>query len=111
MEYLCLGFVCFGAALVLVAVVGHALWVAATGAFKKVYTEPEKPPLTVLPVLEPARKRCVGCGGLLRGGVERCPNCHLEPVGPVALELQDLETTARQIQGLVDAGSLDAGLG
>src|SRR4051812_25464645 len=98
---LCVGLFCVGLALVLVGVVGHFLWVAAAAVFTKVYLEPAPQPappgVKPVPAVEVPRKRCVGCGALLRAGVERCPNCHLDPAGPVARELQDLETAARQV--------------
>src|SRR4051812_4730462 len=57
------------------------------------------------PVERPRRRQqCFRCGSAFPAREPRCPECGLDPEGPVARDLRDLETTARSIQALKDSG-------
>src|SRR5258708_3579585 len=66
----------------------------------------QKDPDDELPL--PRRRNCARCGALLLPSMRRCVACGLESHANVAVELKDLETTARQLSVLVKDGALDA---
>ena len=91
--------------LVIVAVVGHGIWLMAAAIFGGSKRHDDD-------VRRPAGRRlyrkCVGCGEEFFRDADHCPECGLDPQGKVAVELKDLEATARTIQRLRDEDLVSA---
>jgi hypothetical protein len=103
-----LGLLCFVAAmaflLVVVAVVGHGIWLMAAALFGG---------KTAAVDLDHSNRRnpfrvCIGCNEEFERGDARCPSCGLDPDSDAAAELKDLQAAARTVQRLREQGGLPA---
>src|SRR5262249_18278525 len=92
--------------LTLVALIGHGLWLAAAAVLKPLFDpwppDPPRPGVSRLP------GRCAGCGTALLPQKVECPQCGLDPEGPTAAQLRDLEVATRCLQSLRENEALDA---
>lgn len=108
---LCAGLLFLGFILLVVAIVGHGLWLLGAALGRALFGVPERLPRdAVRPATFGRRRRCPRCGTMYAAVLEACPSCGLDPAGTEARELRDLEITARQIQALVDSGDLEQAL-
>src|SRR5215471_14281845 len=77
--------------LLLLAAVGHALWLGLAGLWQLVFGRPD-------PESSPADwADCPGCGEPLHPGRRRCGACGLLVDGNTAARLRDLDATLRQL--------------
>jgi hypothetical protein len=88
----------------LLAIVGHAIWLAGAAAVRAVFGSD-----TSSPKQQPARGReiCPQCGHALPPWRGPCDECGLEPWSIAAHELRDLAATTRELDVLAFAGGID----
>jgi hypothetical protein len=110
---LCWWLIVLGVVLFVVTTVGHGIWVVLASIFRSMGARPEPWPEERAPrrSREGSRVRCPRCGVTYSHSHHLCPSCGLSPTAPLARDLRDLETTARNVEALVNAGTLEAGLG
>jgi len=100
----CEAFVFLAMGIVLLTVIGHGFWLVFAAIFRFLgKTQRREDPWP--------RGTCVRCGTLFDRRVAECPSCGLEPWGPVATELRELEITMRQIQALIEKQALEPSAG
>lgn len=95
---LCAPLLGFVMALVVVAMVGHLLWLLGAAIVKNVFSA--GPPRDREPRFHPDQD-CRRCGERLLNFEKNCPACGLERDGDTARELRDLQITGDAIDGLV----------
>lgn len=93
--------------LLLVAAVGHGIWVVFAALLREIAGGSKKQRGD----RKSGRQRCPGCGVVYSVQAEVCPSCGLASDSPTACELRELETAVRQIQNLVRDGQLDSSTG
>lgn len=86
--------------LLLVALVGHGLWVFLAAIFRIVTNTPA-------PVPGGKETECPRCERLMPPWADECPACGLNRQGPLAKELADLAATARQLERFEKLGAAD----
>src|SRR5262249_52887096 len=92
----CVWLFALGVGLVVVAVVGHGLWLgvaALFNAFNGTDRVEDRPAAR----REPEAEECAGCGVRLLPREDVCPECGLERGGKQATQLSELDTARRQI--------------
>jgi hypothetical protein len=90
-------------AVLLVACVGHAIWLVLAALGRAIRGEPAA-------VSSPAAwDECPGCGEPVPPLRRRCPACGLAVNGGRAAQLRDLAATIRQLERFHEDGTLDAG--
>ncbi len=85
--------------LVVVVLVGHALWVMAAALFRAL--------AGAAPAPRPGRRPCPGCGARLADWQLVCPGCGLALTSAREKELEELTVAARQVHRLRERGELD----
>src|SRR4051794_4816470 len=90
----------------LVAVVGHALWLAIAAVFRALGLAQEQAP-PERPRRPRQTPRCPACDARLVDAEGVCPGCGLDPEGKLAGQLRDLETTRFVVARLVDREEID----
>ncbi len=96
---ICSGLTVLGTCLVIVAVVGHALWMLAAGLLRALSNG--SPPL-------PAdRRSCPRCGTTFARRLRSCPECDPAPDDAEDRALRRLDIASQQIRALAQDGFLD----
>lgn len=99
---LCFGLLILLVVLLILAAVGHGLWIGTAALFRALFgsaRESESP--------QRRFETCPGCENLHLATAHRCPSCGLQLTGARAAELRDLAATLRQLRRLHRAGRLD----
>jgi hypothetical protein len=91
--------------LAVITLAGHTLWVIFAWFLRLLAGTNTPLPAAVLGAADDG-ERCLGCGKQNTRGQESCQECGLGR--QTAAELQDLQTTQRQLAKLRDAGTLEA---
>jgi hypothetical protein len=92
-----------GLVVLVVALVGHVIWVAFAAVVRAIFASPEPQPP------EPRRRRhCPGCGEGLLPGDRDCSRCGLDLDSRLADRLDRVRTAEREVRALADRGDLDA---
>lgn len=86
--------------LLLLAAVGHGLWLALAAVARPLLGRPSEAPA------RERREQCAGCRNPAPPGAARCEACGLHLRGATAAELRDLDAAARQLRRFLDAGAL-----
>ncbi|MFL5330067.1 MAG: hypothetical protein ACJ8C4_14275 [Gemmataceae bacterium] len=106
MPDLCAGLGLFAIAAFAFAALGHSLWLVGSALFRHLFhpdsdKKPSREPINL------DRRRCPRCDVFFSGIRRDCPQCGLDPNSPLGRELSELEGAARNLQKLIDRGTLD----
>src|SRR3954447_26377344 len=105
MPDLCAGVALIAIAAFAFAALGHAMWLLGQGLFRHlVGREPHK---IERGPSSSGRRRCPRCDIFFSGIRRDCPQCGLDPNSPLGRELTELEGAARNLQKLIDRGTVD----